>query len=94
MDGNRAYQYLRKMSEDERKSVRLVWLDKEMLESLTDEDVESKMTWFASLTGEEQGEIIEKAMYTEDGDYTKAMDEFLDDFVARLGKVIAERMKK
>ena len=94
MDGSRAFEYLRRMSEDERKSVRLVWLDKEMLESLVDEDVESKMTWFTNLTGEEQGEIIEKALYTEGGDYTKAMDEFLDDFVARLGKAIAEKMGK
>ena len=96
MDGNRAFEYLKKMSYDERKAVRLLWFNEEMLESLPcadDEEFENKCEFFNSLSHEEQGELIELGLYTQNGDLTKKHDEFLDDFAERLEKAIDDKMK-
>ena len=96
MDGNRAFEYLKKMSCDERKAVRILWFNEEMLESLPcadDEEFENKCEFFNSLSHEEQGELIELGLYTQDGDFTKKHDEFLDDFAERLDKAISDKMK-
>ena len=96
MDGNRAFEYLKKMSHDERKAIRLLWFNEEMLESLPcadDEEFENKCEFFNSLSHEEQGELIELGLYTQDGDFTKKHDEFLDDFAERLNKAISDKMK-
>ena len=96
MDGNRAVEYLKKMSYDERKAVRILWFNEEMLESLPcadDEEFENKCEFFNSLSHEEQGELIELGLYTQDGDFTKKHDEFLDDFAERLDKAIGDKMK-
>ena len=95
MDGNRAFEYLKKMSYDERKAVRLLWFNEEMLESLPcadDEEFENKYKFFNGLPNEEKGELIELGLYTQDGDLTKKHDEFLDDFAERLKKAIDEKM--
>ena len=96
MDGNRAFEYLKKMSYDERKAVRILWFNEEMLESLPcadDEEFENKCEFFNSLSHEEQGELIELGLYTQNGDLTKKHDEFLDDFAERLEKAIDDKMK-
>lgn len=96
MDGNRALEYLKRMSYDERKAIRILWFSDEMLESLPcadDEEYESKREFFNSLSHEEQGELIELGLYTQDGDFTKKHDEFLDNFAERLDKAIGDKMK-
>ena len=96
MDGNRAFEYLKKMSYDERKAIRLLWFNDEMLVNLPcadDEEFENKCEFFNSLSHEEQGELIELGLYTQDGDFTKKHDEFLDDFAERLDKAIGDKMK-
>ena len=96
MDGNRAFEYLKKMSYDERKAIRLLWFNDEMLVNLPcadDEEFENKCKFFNSLSHEEQGELIELGLYTQDGDFTKKHDEFLDDFAERLDKAIGDKMK-
>ena len=95
MDGNRAFEYLKRMSYDERKAVRILWFNEDMLESLPcadDEEFENKCEFFNGLPNEEKGELIELGLYTQDGDFTKKHDEFLDDFAERLGKAIDEKM--
>ena len=95
MDGNRAFEYLKRMSYDERKAIRLLWFDDEMLVNLPcadDEEFASKCEFFNGLPNEEKGELIERGLYTQDGDFTKKHDEFLDDFAERLGKAIDEKM--
>ena len=96
MDGNRAFEYLKRMSYDERKAIRLLWFNEEMLESLPcadDEEFENKCEFFNSLSHEEQGELIELGLYAQNGDLTKKHDEFLDDFAERLEKAIDDKMK-
>lgn len=96
MDGNRALEYLKRMSYDKRKAIRILWFSDEMLESLPcadDEEFENKCEFFNSLSHEEQGELIELGLYTQDGDFTKKHDEFLDDFAERLDKAIGDKMK-
>jgi hypothetical protein len=97
MDGNRAFEYLSKMTEDERKAVRLLWFDEEMLDSLPSVDDEKKYTgkceFFDSLPNEEKGELIERGLYTQDGDFTKKHSEFLDDFAERFDKAIGDKMQ-
>ena len=92
MDGNHAFMELAQMSEDERKSVRILWFDKEMLDNLTSENAEEKAEFFNSLSNEEQGELMERGLYTKCGDYTKVHGEFLDDIVERLDNAIEEKM--
>ena len=95
MDGNRAFEYLKKLSYDERKAIRLLWFDDEMLESLPcadDEEFASKCEFFNGLPNEEKGELIELGLYTHNGDYTAKHSEFFDDFAERLDKEITNRM--
>ena len=95
MDGNRAFEYLKKMSYDERKAVRILWFNEEMLESLPcadDEEFENKCEFFNSLPSEEKGELIELGLYTQSGDYTAKHSEFFDDFAERLDKAIDDKM--
>ena len=95
MDGNRAFEYLKRMSYDERKAIRLLWFDDEMLVNLPcadDEELARKCEFFNGLPSEEKGELIERGLYTQNGDLTKKHDEFLDDFAERLEKAIDEKM--
>ena len=96
MDGNRAFEYLKKMSYDERKAIRLLWFDDEMLESLPcadDEEYASKCKFFNGLPNEEKGELIERGLYMQNGYYTEKHDNFIEDFAERLGNAIDEKMK-
>ena len=96
MDGNRAFEYLKKMSREERKAIRLLWFDEGMLESLPscadEKEYASKCEFFNSLPSEEKGELIELGLYTQSGDYTAKHSEFFDDFAERLDKEITNRM--
>ena len=95
MDGNRALEYLIGMSYDERKAIRLLWFDDEMLVNLPcadDEELARKWEFFNGLPNEEKGELIERGLYTRNGDYTEKHSDFLDDFVERLGNAIDEKM--
>ena len=96
MDGNRAFEYLKKMSHDERKAIRLLWFDEGMLESLPscadEKEYAHKCEFFNSLTNEEKGELIELGLYTNSGDYTAKHSEFFDDFAERLDKAIDDKM--
>ena len=94
MDGNRAFEYLRQMTEDERKAVRLLWFDEEMLGNLVSDDAERKCVFFMNLPNEEKGELLERGLYTQLGDVTCSHGEFLDDFAARLDAAIGESMKE
>lgn len=95
MDGNRAFQYLRQMTEDERKAVRLLWFDEEMLAILPSVDDEKKHTgkceFFDSLSNAEKGELIERGLYTSLGDFTVKHGEFIDDFAERFDNAIGEK---
>ena len=96
MDGNRALEYLIRMSHDERKAVRILWFDEGMLESLPscadEKEYAHKCEFFNSLTNEEKGELIELGLYTNSGDYTAKHSEFFDDFAERLDKAIDDKM--
>lgn len=96
MDGQRAWTELNRMSENERKGVRLVWLCEEQVEDICDDDEarwNAKLDWFHKLPEERKGEIIENALYP-NGDLTRAMNDWLDDFSSRLNAVIETEMAK
>lgn len=96
MDGNRAFEYLSQMTEDERKAVRLLWFDEEMLDSLPSVDEEKyigKCQFFDSLSNEEKGELIERGLYTQNGDFTRKHSEFLDNFAERFDNAIDAKMQ-
>lgn len=95
MDGNRAFEYLKGMSYYERKAIRLLWFNDEMLENLPcadEEEYASKCEFFNGLPNEEKGELIERGLYTQNGDYTEKLNDFLDDFAERLENAIDEKM--
>ena len=94
MDGARAYQYLRKMSAEERKGVRIIWFDRDLTENFYGDDYDEKMKFVDSLSGEKQGELIEKAMYSDGGDYLPSFDNYIDDVANRLEALIADEMAK
>ena len=94
MDGNRAFEYLSQMSEDERKAVRVLWFDGEMLDSLPNADGDAykgKCEFFDGLSNEEKGELIERGLYTPLGNFTAKHNEFLDDFAERFDNAIGEK---
>ena len=81
MDGQRAFEYLSKMTEDERSAVRMVWFEgRDMLDNLQERDEElfrRKCDFFMGLTNREQGDVVENAIYP-GGDFSSEMESFLD----------------
>ena len=78
MTGERAFELLKRMTEDERKAVCIVWFDDEQLQNLEGDDFEKKQEFFDGLSNEEKGELLERPLYTAAGDIAKGFDEFLD----------------
>lgn len=94
MTGERAFELLKSMTEDERKAVCVVWFDDEQLQNLEGDDCEKKQEFFDSLTNEEKGELLERPLYTESGDIPKGFDEFLDYYAQAFETAIEKKMEK
>ena len=94
MTGERAFELLKNMTEDERKAVCIVLFDDEQLQNLEGDDFEKKQEFFDSLPSEKKGELLERPLYTESGDIAKGFDEFLDYYAGALENAIEEKMEK
>lgn len=93
MNGERAFELLKRMTEDERKAVCIVWFDDEQLQNLEGDDYEKKQEFFDALPGEEKGELLERPLYTESGDIAKGFDDFLDYYAQAFETAIASKME-
>lgn len=95
MDGKTAFEYLRNMTEDERKEVNIIWFDRDTLrENLICDGVELKYSQaekiIDKLPSDKVGEILEKSVYTESGD----IQDYFNDFLELHDEKMTEKFKK
>ncbi len=94
MNGSQAFKYLSKMTEEERKGVYIVWLDKEMASNFQDPDGDKKEQFFSSLPPAVQGDMLYEATCDDNGDFSPEFGEFLDGFSSRLEEAVEKKMKE
>lgn len=94
MDGNRAYEELSRMTAEEREGVRMIWLDEEEAENFYGDDYEEKVKFFTGLSPKERGELIEKALYSKNGDFKQPMLDWLEDFEQSLEILVQKKMRE
>ena len=94
MNGQRAFELLKRMTEEERQAVCIVWFDDEQLQNLEGDDYEKKQEFFDALPSEEKGELLEFPLYTPAGDLYKGFDDFLDYYAQAFETAIAFKMEK